>query len=485
VKLLSIDTRSLAALRIGLASLLLVDLLYRAIDLEAHYTSAGVLPGAALVHLLRDPLSSWSIHSLYGCAVYQILLFALQGLAALALLVGYRTRAAGLLCWLLLLSLQHRNPLILTAGDFVLRLLLFWALFLPMGARWSLDARAGGASPKRDSRIISPASIGLLFQVASIYLFTAGFKFREAAWRDLVAIEGSLQVEGVATGFGSRLLEFPELLSALTALTLALETIGPLLAFSPWRTERVRTVLVVTFGGFHLLGIGSVMNLGLIQYAMALAWLPFLPPGFWDALRLERREGSRPVATRRGLRLHGVKDAAAAACILLVIVENGVSIDRERFEPRIPTLITGAIRGLGLGQDWRLWERPLRNRYYVFSARLRDGRDIDLHRGAPLDWDRPRRSSQNNHWWKYQLHLSRPYGRSLRSYYADYLVKKWNQEHDPGEWVESLQLVYVDARESGVPPHALPRRVLWRSDAARWITEKAEPPDEAGGLDPG
>ena len=56
-KLLAVDPRSLAVLRIGIAALLLIDLWYRAIDLEAHYTNSGVLPDAALIQLLRDFLS--------------------------------------------------------------------------------------------------------------------------------------------------------------------------------------------------------------------------------------------------------------------------------------------------------------------------------------------------------------------------------------------------------------------------------------------
>ena len=43
----AIDPRSLAAFRIGLACLVLADLVYRALDLEAHYSDAGVLPASS------------------------------------------------------------------------------------------------------------------------------------------------------------------------------------------------------------------------------------------------------------------------------------------------------------------------------------------------------------------------------------------------------------------------------------------------------
>ena len=300
-----------------------------------------------------------------------------------------------------------------------------------------------------------------------VYLFSVGFKLRETAWQGLVALEGSLRVEGVATGFGSWLLEFPVLLSALTALTLALEALGPLLAFSPWRTAAVRTALVFAFWAFHLLGIGSVMRLGLVHYAMALAWVAFLPAGFWDALGLGASSRSPLGPEVRSLRPRGVLGPIAATCLGLVLVENIVSIDRDRLQPWLPSVAVIAIRGLGLGQDWRLWERPLHNRYYVFAARLHDGREIDLHRGAPLDWDRPRRDSANNHWWKYHLHLSRSYGHSLRGYYAAYLAREWDRSRDREQWVDSLELVLVDARATGAPKRMLPRRVLWSGGPSR------------------
>jgi len=43
-ELFSIDIRSLAILRIGMAFFVLVDLFYRSFDVTAFYTDAGVIP---------------------------------------------------------------------------------------------------------------------------------------------------------------------------------------------------------------------------------------------------------------------------------------------------------------------------------------------------------------------------------------------------------------------------------------------------------
>ena len=43
-QLFGIDLRSLAIFRIGIAAIVVIDLICRAADLEAHYTDVGVLP---------------------------------------------------------------------------------------------------------------------------------------------------------------------------------------------------------------------------------------------------------------------------------------------------------------------------------------------------------------------------------------------------------------------------------------------------------
>jgi len=135
---LRLDLRSLAALRVALAAVLLLDLADRSRDLTVHYTDLGVTPRASVV----AESGSWR-YSLHLAAIDtfgQGVLFCLSGAFAAALLVGYRTRIATIGSWLLLGSLHARNWLLLNSGDELLLMLLFWSMFLPLGARWSLDA---------------------------------------------------------------------------------------------------------------------------------------------------------------------------------------------------------------------------------------------------------------------------------------------------------------------------------------------------------
>ncbi|MGH7134129.1 MAG: hypothetical protein ACREHD_00220, partial [Pirellulales bacterium] len=142
----SIDVRSLAVFRMALAVMLLVDLVERLPDLEAHYTDRGVLPRAARIAMERDGSTfagswAWSLHMATGATAGEAALFLLSAMFAVWMLIGYRTRLATALSWLLAVSLYHRNPMFEDAGDIVLRVVLFWAIFLPLGGTLSVDRR--------------------------------------------------------------------------------------------------------------------------------------------------------------------------------------------------------------------------------------------------------------------------------------------------------------------------------------------------------
>lgn len=74
--------------------------------------------------------------------------------------------------WALCLSLWARNPAICGYADTLLRMLLFWSMFLPLGARASLDARRRGG-PRDAGPVVSLAGAAMMLQVAFVYFFTA------------------------------------------------------------------------------------------------------------------------------------------------------------------------------------------------------------------------------------------------------------------------------------------------------------------------
>jgi hypothetical protein len=276
-----IDLRTLALFRIGLGTLLLADLALRARDLTAHYTDAGILSRAALLDTL--PVGSFSLHLLNGTFAFQTVMFVLAAGFAVMLLVGSRTRLAAIASWVLLLSLQNRNPQILSAADSLLLLLSFWAMFLPLGARYSVDAALDRQPTSMRNNYFSVATLALLVQGASMYLFGALLK-SDAQWiPDGTALYYALQLDYMVTPFGLWLSEFPDFLQGLTFSVWWLECIGPILIFSPFFHRTFRTLCLAAFITLNL-GLYLCLELGLFPLVALVMNLAFVPSWMWDRM---------------------------------------------------------------------------------------------------------------------------------------------------------------------------------------------------------
>jgi hypothetical protein len=281
IEIFGADLRSLAAFRIALAGLVLLDLASRAPDLYAHYTDRGVLPRDIL--LQEALLNRWeiSLNLMSGELLVQALLFGVAALAALALLVGYRTRLMTIIVWVLVISIQARNPMILNTGDTLLRMLLLWSILLPLGAHWSVDRALKAVPPRFSMSFLSLATVGLFLQIAFVYWFTAILK-SGPEWRvDGTALYYALSIDEWATPIGAYFYQFPTLLKVLTFATVGLEAFGPFLLFSPFFTGPVRTGAILAFMSLHF-GIWLTMPIGVFSWVAAFCMVCFLPSWFWD-----------------------------------------------------------------------------------------------------------------------------------------------------------------------------------------------------------
>src|SRR5205823_9111639 len=71
----------------------------------------------------------WAINALHGVHLAIIVLFIL----------GAWTRVTSVLTWLVGLAYIQRNPLALFGQDTMMNLCLFYLMFAPCGATWSVD----------------------------------------------------------------------------------------------------------------------------------------------------------------------------------------------------------------------------------------------------------------------------------------------------------------------------------------------------------
>ena len=170
-ELFTVDLRSLAIMRIGIAIVLIVDLIYRFSDISALYSDEGILPRNTYI----DYFDSWyfSIYLISGLPIVHAFLFLLTGFVAFFFLIGYRTRLINIVLWFLVSSLHTRNQFVLTGGDTLLCLLLFWGIFLPLGAYWSFDKKLISKKEAIPTSYFSLGVVALYLQIAFVYFFTA------------------------------------------------------------------------------------------------------------------------------------------------------------------------------------------------------------------------------------------------------------------------------------------------------------------------
>jgi hypothetical protein len=483
-KVFGIDVRSLALFRICLALILIGDLLYRAQDLRAHYTDAGILP-IALASVFQQQHWWWTIHSLHPALGLEIVLFLVEGLFALSLLVGYRTRTASVVCWLLLISLQNRNILVLTGGDTMLRVLAFWGMFLPLGVRWSVDRALDKTNAPLPKRIFSVATVALIVQLASIYLFGALLK-TGPTWRtDHTAIYYSLSIGQFATPLAKFLLHYPDMLKPLTFLTWNLEFLAPFLILASAFSGPLRTFVVLAYMGFHI-SLGLCMELGLFPVIGALAWVVLMPDWFWQTLfrlwaRLPSRLSptfdpgliARVVVWRDRLHPQSVSvrtpraiQALAVFYLVYVTCWNIRTLDFNRHVHWFPITWNWIGEITRMDQSWELFAPdPMKTQgWIVVPATLADGEEVDLKTEAsPVNWNPPPLISvtyYNERWRKYLMNISDGPDQNQCFAYASYLSNRWNATHAYDRRVKTVSVV-LKRSTTTLPnaPHVEPENV--------------------------
>ena len=454
-----LDTRSLAAFRIGFGIIVVLDVANRIPDLVVHYTDAGALPRYAIAeHVGR--IEHVSLHMASGSGGWIAFLFAIHFLAGLALMVGFHTRLATAVCWVLTVSLHNRNPLVLHSGDVIIRQMLFWSLFLPLGSRWSIDARRPLLRPEPPTTFLSVGSAGFLVQLASIYVFTWALKTGKP-WHDGTAVYYTLQIDHFAKQPQSMfMLQHLDVLRLLTNATIVFEIAAPALLLVPFFQGPLRTALVLSFWSLHL-GFFAFMELGLFPWTCIAAWTAVLPGWFWDRLRARATHGA-PIPTPAWA------NSIGAFCLVLVTWWNlGTLHDRLL----VPKPLAPFVRVARLDQKWEMFApHPLKDDgWFVVAGHLHDGTGTELFRGGPVRFDKPERIAQSyngQRWSKYMRNLYLSKYKSMRVYYSRYLCKTHNagkKRSDP----DALESIDVFFMKELTPPPGDPDPVPVKTDV--WV----------------
>jgi hypothetical protein len=497
-ELFGIDYRTLAMGRVALASVNLADVLMRMRDLRAHYTDFGILPRSVYLEKSAGHLD-FSLHMAAGADYGVWLVFGFHLLVATAMLVGYRTTLMTALSWLMLVSMQNRNPMILHGGDVELRCVMFFAMFLPLGARWSLDALRRPHEQRPEGNHLSPASIGILLQVALIY-FVSTFHKTGAEWRsEGTAVFLALNLDQFATPFGIWFRQFRELLAFLTDAVMVWEFWGPFLLFAPIFTAGFRTFAMLGFMFMHM-NFEVMMGLGIFAFFSCAALLLFMPKATndWIARRLQfYRSG---VWWRRLQQFHGavrshaglqrvvqrprclstdsawhthlsrLAQALPLAAIVLIIAWNLQSLPRGR--TYIDHQNEWMMRIPRLDQKWDMFSpKPLtEDGWYVIDGALDDGSKVDVYNrtAGAVSWEKPPLVSAtypNERWQKYLMNLWNKKHRQHWLYYGRYVCRSWNEGKTGSDRLKNFEIFFMLERSnptlaSGKEP--VEKVSLWR-----------------------
>ncbi len=449
--LFGVDIRSLALFRAAAAVMLLVDLFQRARWIPENYGRQGLVPAGELAKLGETFFPS--VHLLDGSVAFQSALLLLAATFAVLLLVGRWTRLAAVGSWYLLASLHVRNPTILDAGDYLLAILLFWSVFLPLGATWSLDARR---RPWRGPQVVlSPASAALLLQFAVLYL-VAGLAKTGPEWRsDGTAILYVMNQSYWSTPLGQLLAGHPELMRLLTFAAVVFEVGAPFLLFSPRATARVRCLMIPAFWVFqHSLGL--TIQLGVFPWICSVAILPFVPGELWDRLapRVKSTADGGAPAARPGVpeaggavlsTLRRIGSLALLFLVVLVLYSNVAVLDTRL----VPRLFVPLITVPRLEQRWAVYAPgPGRFDYgFTREGALAGGSTVDLDlRVRGERWARVLALHGDYRFKMFVQVLNDKELPRLRNRYGRWLCREWNAEARGGDRLEALRL-RLEARE--------------------------------------
>ena len=466
-----VDLRSLALFRMAISAVLLTDLAVRVQSLRAHYTDEGILPRTVDIEQLLNP-ANFSLHLMSGSVFFEGLLFFCAAFFLILLFVGYRTRLATFVSWIFLISLQNRNPIILQGGDIFVRALLFWALFLPLGARFSIDSFSSknpeplAPAGKNPNQFLSMATAAILLQVALVYWSTVLLKSGREWYPNWTAVYYALHIDQFAKPFGIWLRQYYSLTRFLACSTFYWEMIGPLLLFVPVAFVPLRLIGILGFVGMHI-GFFTSMELGVFPFVSSAAMIPFIPAWVWDvplaALRrkawvgalVERVSGffarvaaMLPRLERPRLSTPIWANLVVGALFVYVVILNASSV--PRFNIHLPPNFDTVAEFLKIDQVWDMFAPyPMRDDgWYVIPGKLEDGKIVDVYHfkeEAP-SWEKPAVISatyQDDRWRSFMMSLWLEEYDAHREAYGEYLCRTWNANRPPGKRLASFEIIYM------------------------------------------
>ncbi|MCW3078158.1 MAG: hypothetical protein JWO32_2767 [Bacteroidetes bacterium] len=469
----------------AIAAVLMLDLAIRIGDLEAFYSNTGAVPLTMLFeHSWNDYFVS--LHAMSGLWQFQFILFLVAWFCAIMLFIGYRTRLFTVLSWFMLLSMHNRNGLILQGGDDLLRMVLFWGMFLPWGARYSCDSLL---SPQKyeHKTILTVAAIAYLLQICYIYSGSALLKGTEWS-KDFTAMYFVYGLDQIVYAHSKALFYYPELLKKLTFIAYYFELFVPVLFFIPVKHQWFRLSGIILIILFHLLN-ASTLFIGLFPIIGIVTSLGLLPAFAMDKLELlfykvkivsagsfiniatylnRILRWKQPVY----IRPDWMENTKMALLIFLVVFVFDWNFSNLSF---INSKLSDGLRPLGyalrLDQNWGMFAPGVfkDDGWYILEGVTEKNKTLNLlQEGKDVSYLKPASVTslyKNDRWRKYTENMILSYNTFMRGYFCNYYKRVWNENSESK--IRTLRIVYMN--EFTLPDYKYSpasREVLWECEGS-------------------
>jgi hypothetical protein len=461
-------------MRIGVGAVILLDLFIRLSNITAHYTNHGVLPLEALFRFAWNE-HYFSFYSITGSIYLQLLIFLVNIACAIALMVGYRTRLATILCWLFLISIHNRNPYVHQGGDDLLRLLTFWGIFLPWNTFFSIDKQLGKTPIYQSYVISSLAAFAYMLQVGYVYFFSALLKSSPEWTSEYTAIYYALSLDQIALPFSKLIYPYGGVLKAMTFLVYHLEYYLPFVLLIPFFTSYFRLLFITLILALHI-GISLTLNVGLFPLVGMVSLLGLLPgnianklysyiksilPEKLPAFFGSRQELSSALVITQNYHESLLKRGLLLYFIIYVFNWNLSTIDRQNLIDNPHVQWIGMV--LRVDQHWGMFSPGVfkDDGWFVFEGKSTQGKKLDiLQEGKEVSYQKLAAVSKpfsEDRWRKYMENNLFVSNAHIRPYYCGYLLDKWNRNKSNSEQIDTLKMIYM--KEISLPAYKISKPV--------------------------
>ncbi len=293
----SLDLRPLGVMRIAFGAVLFWSTVDLVPVLLSFFSDDGVAPRMTALSLSRP--NRVSVFDVAGPEWLTILLFVVTLASIVLFSAGWRTRLTTITTFLLVTGLHERNLYVLDGSDNVLRVMLFWLVFMPSGARYSIDALAREArgEPVVTHGSALPIRMGQI-QIAWVYLDTTLYKWPGNTWHDGTALRFALGLDHMfVRPLGQMMFEHRSIVAFGTYMAFATEVLFFPLVFVPLckpetgPLAKVAGLFQPTWKSLALLagvamhfGIAILMSVGNFSLIMVSTYFLLCEPEWVDPL---------------------------------------------------------------------------------------------------------------------------------------------------------------------------------------------------------